>query len=71
MKVKKCLRQGCQLYVVEAVNERKGPSLDQHPVLSEFKDVFPNKLPGLPSERELDFTIELKPGAEPISKTLY
>jgi hypothetical protein len=38
---------------------------------SEFKDVFPNELPRLPPERELDFTIELKPGAEPISKTLY
>jgi hypothetical protein len=56
---------------VEVVNERKGPSLDQYPVLSEFKDVFPNKLPGLPPERELDFTIEIKPGAKPISKTLY
>jgi hypothetical protein len=62
MKVKRCLRQGCRLYVVEAVNERKGPSLDQYPVLSEFKDVFLNELPGLPPERELDFTIELKPG---------
>jgi hypothetical protein len=71
MKVKRCLRQGCRLYVVEAVNERKGPSLDQYPLLSEFKDVFPNELPGLPPERELDFTIEIKPGAEPISKTLY
>ena len=28
MKVKRCMRQGCRLYVVEAVNERKGPSLD-------------------------------------------
>jgi hypothetical protein len=36
MKVKRCLRKGCRLYVVEAVNERKGPSLDQYPVLSEF-----------------------------------
>jgi hypothetical protein len=71
MKVKRCLRQGCRLYVVEAVNERKGPSLDQYLVLLEFKDVFPNELPGLPPERELDFTIELKPGVEPISKTLY
>jgi hypothetical protein len=71
MKVKRCMRQGCRLYVVEAVSERKGPSLDQYPVLSEFKDVFPNELPGLPLERELDFTIELKPGAKPISKTLY
>ena len=56
---------------MEAVNERKGPSLDQYLVLSEFKDFFPNELPGLPPKRELDFTIELKPGAEPISKTLY
>jgi hypothetical protein len=53
------------------VNERKGPSLDQYPVLSEFKDVFPNELPGLPLERGLDFTIEIKPGADPISKILY
>jgi hypothetical protein len=71
MKVNGFLRQGYRLYVVEAVNERKGPSLDQYPILSEFKDVFPNKLPELPLERELDFTIELKPGAEPISKTPY
>jgi hypothetical protein len=71
MKVQQCLRQGCQLYVVEVVNERKGPSLDQYPVLLEFKDVFPNELLGLPPKRELDFTIELKPGAEPISKTPY
>jgi hypothetical protein len=71
MKVKRCLRQGCRIYVVEVVNGRKGPSLDQYLVLSKFKDVFPNELPGLPPERELDFTIEIKPGAEPISKTLY
>ena len=56
---------------MEVVNERKGPSLDQYLVLSEFKDVFPNKLPGLPPKRELDFTIEQKPGAKPISKTPY
>jgi hypothetical protein len=71
MKVKRCLRQGCRLYVVEAVNERKGPSLDEYPALSEFKDVFLNELPGLPPERDLDFTIEIKCGAEPISKILY
>jgi hypothetical protein len=34
MKAKKCMRKGCQLYVVEAMNKRKGPSLDQYPVLS-------------------------------------
>ena len=34
MKVKCRMRQGCQLYVVEAVNEGKGPSMDQYLVLS-------------------------------------
>ena len=33
MQVKRCMRQGCQLYVVEVVIERKGPSLDQYLVL--------------------------------------
>jgi hypothetical protein len=71
MKVKRFLRQGCHLFFVEAVNERERLSLDQYLVLSKFKDVFPNKLLGLPPERELDFTIELKLGGEPISKTRY
>jgi hypothetical protein len=51
MKVKHCMRQGCRLYVVEVVNERKGPSLDQYPIFSEFKDVFLKEFPGLPPER--------------------
>ena len=49
----------------------KGPSFDQYLVFSEFNDVFPKELPGLAPERELDFTIELKSGGDPISKTPY
>jgi hypothetical protein len=44
IKVKQCMRQGCRLYVVEAVNEMKGPSLDQYPILLEFKDVFSERV---------------------------
>ena len=71
MKAKRCLRQGCQLFVVETMSDSKGPSLNSYPVLSEFKDVFPEELPQLPAKGELDFTVELKPGVEPISKTPY
>jgi hypothetical protein len=60
MKVKHYMRQGCQLYVVEVVSDGNGPSLYQYPVLSEFKDVFPKALLGLPPEREFDFTIDAK-----------
>jgi hypothetical protein len=33
--------------------------------------MFLEELPGFPSERELDFTIDLKPGTEPIERTTY
>jgi hypothetical protein len=56
---------------VEEFNEGKGPSMDQYPVLSKFEDVFPKEFPRLPPERELVFTIEIKPGAKPISNTMY
>ena len=41
------------------------------PVVSEFVDVFPDELPGLPPHREVEFGIDLVPGATPISKAPY
>ena len=38
-------------------------------VVCEYEDVFPNKLPGLPPSRDVDFRIELYPGTSPISMT--
>nr|GFC95659.1 hypothetical protein [Tanacetum cinerariifolium] len=40
-------------------------------VVREFADVFPDELPGLPPAREIEFGIEIIPGAEPISKAPY
>ena len=40
-------------------------------MLQEFKDVFPDEIPGLPLKRDIDFTIELVPGASLVSKTPY
>ena len=36
--------------------------LEDIPVVREFPDVFPDDLPGLPPDREIDFQIELAPG---------
>ena len=38
-------------------------------VVCEYEDVCPDELPGLPSYRDVDFVIELHPGALPISMT--
>jgi hypothetical protein len=40
-------------------------------VVSEFSDVFPKDLPGMPPERKVEFAIELILGTAPISKRAY
>nr|GFA73622.1 putative reverse transcriptase domain, aspartic peptidase domain protein [Tanacetum cinerariifolium] len=47
------------------------PSIHDQPTVSEFPDVYPDELPGIPPVREVEFNIELIPGAEPISKAPY
>ena len=41
--------------------------LDLPQIVCKYKDVFPDKLPGLPPPRDVDFRIELHPGTSPIS----
>ena len=70
MQLKKSFRKGFQLYaghIVEATNNET-PRLEYYHVLQEFKDVFPDEVPGLPPKRDIDFTIELVPGAALVSK---
>ena len=41
------------------------------PVVREFLEVFPEDISGLPPEREIEFSIDLVPGAGPISIAPY
>jgi hypothetical protein len=41
------------------------------PIVCEYPDVFPNDLPGMPPDRDIEFIIELQPGTAPISKRPY
>eukprot|EP00253_Pinus_taeda_P017231 PITA_17231 len=70
----KCVRKGCQVYAIQVgyVNSKdKSASLNNIPVIQEFTDVFPEEIPGLPPRRNIDFTIELVPGAAPVSRAPY
>jgi hypothetical protein len=40
-------------------------------VVCEFEDVFPEELPGLPPDREVEFVINLVPGTAPVAQSLY
>jgi hypothetical protein len=39
--------------------------------VKDFPDVFPEELPGIPLDREVEFVIDLLPGTAPISKRSY
>jgi hypothetical protein len=41
------------------------------PVVREFLDVFPDDLPGMLPERDIEFKIELQPGTAPVTKSPY
>ncbi|KAH9291106.1 hypothetical protein KI387_044677, partial [Taxus chinensis] len=48
-----------------------GPSLDNHPILGEFADVFLGELPGMPPAREINFHIDPVLRVDPISRAPY
>jgi hypothetical protein len=37
----------------------------------EYPDVFPEELPGMPPDRDIEFVIDLIPGTSPIAKRPY
>jgi hypothetical protein len=53
------------------VNSLKGVSLEEVPVVKEYPDVFPEELPGMPPDRDVEFIIDLLPGTRPIAKRPY
>ena len=60
---RKLLAKGCQgilAYVLDT--KMKVPDLEEIPVVKDFPDVFPEELPGLPPDREIEFCIDVPPG---------
>ncbi|XP_073039340.1 uncharacterized protein [Primulina eburnea] len=70
---RKAIKGGEEIYL-ELINEIKKeevPKLEDIPIVQEFPDVFPEELPGEILDREVEFQINLVPGAAPISKAPY
>jgi hypothetical protein len=53
------------------VNQLDASQGSEMKVVNEFPNVFPEELPGMPPDRDIEFVIELKPGTEPIYKIPY
>ena len=70
----KLINRGCEAFFAHVLVTNEEPlKLDPKSVsiVSEFLDVFPDDLPGLPPKRQIEFSIELMPGTIPISKAPY
>ena len=67
------IQHGCAGYLAYVVDTRvrEQLSVSEVPVVREFADVFPEELPGVPPERQVEFRIDLVPGAAPIAKASY
>ncbi|CAA0837041.1 Unknown protein, partial [Striga hermonthica] len=72
-KATKLLRRGnCQGYLVSLVEDsQKARTPHDVLIVREFVDVFPDELPGGPPNRQVEFSIDLIPGAGPVSKAPY
>jgi hypothetical protein len=53
------------------VNQLDASQGSEVPVVNEFFHVFPEELPCMPLDRDIEFVIELKPGTAPIYKTPF
>ena len=59
--------KGCLYHVVRVKDlECKTPYIESAPVVREFSELFPNDLPEVPPEREIDFGIDFLPNTNPI-----
>jgi hypothetical protein len=54
-----------------SVDDKEANPIDDIRIVSEFPNVFPEELPGMPPERKVEFYIEIILGTAPISKRAY
>jgi hypothetical protein len=72
IQLKKIFEKGCQRFAAHMEEEIKDKvaSIEYHPVLRDFEDVF-REILGLPTKRDINFSIDLMLGVAPMSKTPY
>ena len=72
MQTRRLIRKGCETFLALILDSKRG-QVDVEKILieREFPDVFPEELPGIPLEREVDLSIEIILGTTPISRAPY
>ncbi|GJU29340.1 putative reverse transcriptase domain-containing protein [Tanacetum coccineum] len=75
-KTQKYIEKGCQVYLAQVMSKKEEDKseekrLEDVPIVRNFPEVFPEELPGLPPTRQVEFQIDLVPGAAPVARAPY
>ncbi|GKF03949.1 putative reverse transcriptase domain-containing protein [Tanacetum coccineum] len=67
---------GCDVFLAhitmkEVKDKSEEKRLEDVPIVRDFPEVFPEDLPGIPPARQVEFQIELVPGAAPVARAPY
>ncbi|GJS90006.1 putative reverse transcriptase domain-containing protein [Tanacetum coccineum] len=72
----KYIEKGCQVYLAQVMSKKtedksEEKRLEDVPIVQEFLEVFSKDLPGLLPARQVEFQIDLVPGAAPVARAPY
>ncbi|GJU58274.1 putative reverse transcriptase domain-containing protein, partial [Tanacetum coccineum] len=75
-KAQEYLTKGCHVFLANITatkdeDKSKEKRLEDVPVIQEFPEVFPEDLPGIPPTRQVEFRIDLVPGATLVARAPY
>ncbi|GKB80326.1 putative reverse transcriptase domain-containing protein [Tanacetum coccineum] len=72
----KYMKKGCQVFLTQVTKKEtevksKEKRLEDVSIVRKFPEVFPEDLPRLPPARQVEFQIDLVPGAAPVARAPY
>ncbi|GKE59494.1 putative reverse transcriptase domain-containing protein, partial [Tanacetum coccineum] len=75
-KTQKYLLKVCPIFLAhvtmkKAKDKSKEKRLEDVPIVQDFPEVIPEDLPGIPPTRQVEFQIDLMPGAAPVARAPY
>ena len=69
MQARRLLRKGCEAFLPLVLDSKRSQiEFENILVMKDFSDAFPEELPGIPPEREVDLSIEILPRTIPTSR---
>ena len=72
IQAQKFLRKECRAFLAHVVDvSQETKDIQNIPVVRDFPDIFPEELPGLPPQRQVEFRIALVLGDTPVAKLPY